>query len=75
MLPYDKEIDTKNTNEPKCTGIATSEDKRIIILSFDKRMDASTLEKASNYYLEIHEEGKDSYRYGLPSSTEVNAIE
>ncbi|WP_291578947.1 cell wall-binding repeat-containing protein [Clostridium sp. UBA6640] len=70
MLPYEKEIDTKNTTKPTCTGIATSEKKRTIILTFDKRMDASTLEKASNYLIRFNNETR-----GLPSDTEIDVIE
>jgi len=70
MLPYEKEIDTKNTDKPTCTGIATSNDKKTIILSFDKRMDASTLAKASNYSITF-----DKSTRGLPSDTEIDVIE
>lgn len=70
MLPYEKEIDTKNTTKPTCSGIATSNEKKTIILSFSKRMDAATLGKASNYLIAF-----DGVTRGLPDDTEIDVIE
>lgn len=70
MLPYEKEIDTKDTEKPKYSSHSTSENTRTIILNFNKRMDASTLENKKHYSIEFN--GKE---ISLPSDTEVDAIE
>ncbi|MBD8048315.1 cell wall-binding repeat-containing protein [Clostridium faecium] len=85
MLDYEKVINTKDTEEPDVAGISTSDKNKTIIITFDKKMDPTTLDKISNYAIgydanateesSTDEDALKVGKQGLPSDTEITVVD
>lgn len=85
MLDYEKVINTKDTESPDVAGISTSDKNKTIIITFDKKMDPTTLDKHSNYAIGYDANSKEESatdtdalkvaKQGLPSDTEITVID
>ncbi|WP_291568364.1 MULTISPECIES: cell wall-binding repeat-containing protein [unclassified Clostridium] len=79
MLDYEGTIDAADTTSPKKPSYSVSEKERTVVLTFDKKMDASTLANPSNYVLTIVDDKDDlttkGHKRALPSDTEITIIQ
>ncbi len=74
MLPYEGVINAADTEAPERVAYSVSEKDRTVIITFDKKMDGSTLTNLNNYTIKFND-GVKTYTRALPSDTDPTVIQ